>query len=423
MKHIAVIGGGVVGLTTAWALINSGFRVSLLERTGTVAGGASHANGGQLSYRYVSPLADAGIPLKAMSWLCKADSPLSFRPELKLAQWSWMASFLAKCTSNANRRTTEQLLRLGILSQSRFDDYCTTPTMSALNLRAPGKLVVYRQAAEFTRAAATASANAGSDSNTNSEITILSGRECAVLEPALSDVSPRLAGGIFTHNEAVADCRAFCFQLLTQLQSSANFSVSTNAEASGFVSSGNRVTAIKTRHGDIEADEIVIAAGLHSVALAASVGIRLPIYPLKGYSLSVPIGAQHRAPEVSVTDFEQKVLYARIGDQLRVAAMVDLVGDDASLDASRLAALHRMVRATMPHAADYDQAVPWAGLRPATPGGAPILGKTSRSGLWLNVGHGPLGFTFASGSADILAALISGRESPIPLDGLTLAAA
>ena len=421
MKHVVVVGGGVVGLTTAWALVNSGFRVTLLERAETIASGASHANGGQLSYRYVSPLADAGVPRKALGWLLKADGPLRFRPELRFEQWAWMARFLSQCTSAANRRTTEQLLRLGILSQARFDDYCAPMPAPALNLRAPGKLVVYRNRKEFARAAAAAT-SLGDEATTTGDVEVLSAQDCARVEPALSEASSLLAGGIFTGNEAVADCRAFCAQLLDQLSLSSNFVVRNHATATGFVRSHDRVVAAMTSAGNIEGDEFVIAAGLHSVALAASVGIRLPIYPLKGYSLSAPISAHHRAPEISVTDFEQKVLYARIGDQLRVAAMVDIVGDDASLDASRVAALHRMVRATMPHAADYDQAIPWAGLRPATPGGAPILGKTPVAGLWLNVGHGPLGFTFASGSAHILAALISRRESPIPLDGLTLTA-
>ncbi|WP_153062178.1 FAD-dependent oxidoreductase, partial [Escherichia coli] len=152
--------------------------------------------------------------------------------------------------------------------------------------------------------------------------------------------------------------------------------------------------------GDVAADAVVLAAGLHSRVLAAQVGVRLPLYPLKGYSLTAPVEAGHRPPEVSVTDFEKKILYARIGAQLRVAAMVDLVGEDASLDPGRLASLQRSVRATFPHAADYDRATPWAGLRPATPSGAPIVGASGVPGLWLNVGHGALGFTFSFATAN-----------------------
>jgi D-amino-acid dehydrogenase len=173
----------------------------------------------------------------------------------------------------------------------------------------------------------------------------------------------------------------------------------------------------------VAGDAFVIAAGLHSRALARTLDLHLPLYPLKGYSLTAPIGAGHRAPEVSVTDFEKKILYARIGQDLRVAAMVDLVGDDERIDPQRIASLQRWVAATFPQAADHAQARTWAGLRPATPSGAPIVGPTPTPGVWLNVGHGALGFTFSFATAAITAALVSGRESPLPLDGLTLAAA
>jgi D-amino-acid dehydrogenase len=170
----------------------------------------------------------------------------------------------------------------------------------------------------------------------------------------------------------------------------------------------------------VTADAYVLAAGIQSRTLADTVGIYLPLYPLKGYSLSAPIRQDDIAPEISVTDFERKVLYARIGDRLRVAAMVDMVGEDLSLDAKRVAGLTRLVRETMPRAADYSQVSAWAGLRPATPGSAPIIGATRYDNLWLNVGHGPLGFTFACGSAAVLADLVQGKMPPFALDGLTL---
>jgi D-amino-acid dehydrogenase len=162
----------------------------------------------------------------------------------------------------------------------------------------------------------------------------------------------------------------------------------------------------------------VLAAGMQSRALAQTVDISLPIYPLKGYSLTAPIRQDDVAPEISVTDFERKVLYARIGDRLRVAAMVDIVGEDLSLDRKRLDSLTRQVRETMPRAADYTRITPWAGLRPATPNSAPIIGPTPYPNLWLNVGHGPLGFTFACGSASLLADLMLGKAPPFGLDGL-----
>jgi D-amino-acid dehydrogenase len=416
MKSVIVIGGGVVGLTTAWSLLEAGFKVTLLERASEVATGASHANGGQLSYRYVSPLADAGVPFKALGWLFKADSPQQFRPELRWQQWSWMASFLANCTSAANRRTTQRLLKLGSLSQEVFNELSARIPAESIALRTPGKLVVYRQPKEFAKAASNADASAIA----SGEVRVLNTAECIALEPALADAQTILAGGTFSRSEAVADCRVFCLQLLDLLVQSSDFKLISNALATGFIQREGRAVAVRLASGELAADEIVIAAGLHSVALAASLGIRLPLYPIKGYSLSAPIGTAHHAPEISVTDFEKKVLYARIGDQLRIAAMADLVGENEALDPQRVASLFRLVKSTLPNAADYSQAVPWTGLRPATPSGAPILGATPLPGVWLNVGHGALGFTLAGGSARILTALISQREAPIPLDGLSL---
>lgn len=414
MKHIVVVGGGVIGLTSAWALLEAGQRVTLVERLPELAGGASRANGGQLSYRYVSPLADAGVPLKALRWLMDPDGPLRFRLEADPRQWRWLLQFLFKCRASVNRTATARLLRLGAYSQQTFADWRAAALWDGIALREPGKLVVYRRPAEFERVRRR-SAEGGSEQ-------ALDAAACVALEPALAHAAPSLAGGIFTPGEAVADCHAFCQRLGEQLRAHPRFAGLLQAEAQGFVRQDDRVTALRTDAGSLAGDAFLIAAGLHSRHLAATVGLSLPLYPLKGYSLTAPIGPQHRPPEVSVTDFEQKILYARIDAQLRVAAMVDLVGDDLSLDPRRLASLHRAVRQMFPDAADYDAAQPWAGLRPATPGGIPILGPTPLQGLWLNVGHGALGFTFSFGAARILASLMTGASSPLPLDGLLLPA-
>ncbi|MBV8036504.1 D-amino acid dehydrogenase [Roseateles sp.] len=413
MKHCVVIGGGVVGLTTAWALLERGHGVTLVEREPEVAQGASRANGGQLSYRYVSPLADAGVPLKALRWLLDPDGPLRFKPEASWAQWSWLIAFLRNCRGPVNRRTTERLLALGAYSQASFARLQAEARLDAIALRAPGKLVVYRKPAEFARVAARMNGSGVEQA--------MSHDDCVALEPALADAGSALAGGIFTPGEAVADCHAFCTQLHERLRQHEGFRGRLGAAVEGLLRDGQgRVRGVRTAAGEVAADATVLAAGLHSRALAAAAGVALPLYPLKGYSLTAPIQAGHLPPEVSVTDFEKKILYARIGQELRVAAMVDLVGDDAGLDAGRLASLQRSVRATFPNAADYDRATPWAGLRPATPSGAPILGASGQPGLWLNVGHGALGFTFSFATANILAELVSGRNSPLPLDGLTL---
>jgi D-amino-acid dehydrogenase len=415
MRHVVVIGGGVVGLTTAWALLESGCQVSLVEKESGLAMGASRANGGQLSYRFVSPLADEGVPIKALRWLFDADGPLRFRPEMQLHQWAWLASFLSNCRGSVNRRTTRRLLALGAFSQAVFSGFYSSAKLDAVSLRTPGKLVLYRNDKEFTRV----TRRLGSGGDTIEQV--CSPQACLHLEPALANSPVRWAGGVFTSGEAVADCYALSIQLGERIQAHPSFKGLIHAQALGFGVEGGRAVALRTTQGDLVGDEFVIAAGLHSRALARAVGIELPIYPLKGYSLSAPIGNDHLPPVVSVTDVEKKILYTRIGSELRVAAMADLVGDDATIDPARIASLHRSVRATLPMAAEFAQSKEWAGLRPATPSGAPILGATPMPGLWLNVGHGALGFTLAFGSAQVLADLVCGRPSPLPLDGLQLA--
>ncbi|MDK6076656.1 D-amino acid dehydrogenase [Massilia varians] len=409
MQQIIVIGGGVVGLTSAWWLAEAGYRVSLLERAPGVGSGSSYGNGGQLSYRYVSPLADEGVPLKALQWMFQDTGPLHFRPEADLRQYRWLASFLAHCRADVNRKTTAKLLELGELSRQGMKQLEVTVPLDEFDWRDAGKLVVYRSREVFEKAAGKPGAGE-----------IWSASECAAREPALAAAEPLLAGGIYNSGEAVADCHAFCVALAARLREHPRFDGFIHGEARRLVADKGRITGIETDQGILQADSYVLAAGIQSRTLSDTVGISLPLYPLKGYSLTAPIRADDVAPEISVTDFERKVLYARIGDKLRVAAMVDMVGEDLGHNPKRVDGLIRQVKETMPRAADYSQTSVWAGLRPATPSSAPIIGATPYGNLWLNVGHGPLGFTFACGSASLLAGAMKGEAPPFSLDGLTL---
>lgn len=408
-EQVIVIGGGVVGLTSAWWLLEAGFRVTIVERAPEVASGASYGNGGQLSYRYVSPLADAGVPLKAIEWLFQEHGPLRFKPEFDLRQWSWLIRFLGQCTASANRRTTAKLLELGELARAGMKQLDAIISPDDFAWRDAGKLVVYRSSKVFEQAAGKATAGA-----------IWSGAECAEREPALAAARSLLAGGIYNSGEAVADCHAFCVALAERLRAHPRFTGFVHADVTRIAATGGRVVGLDTTSGAIGGDAFVLAAGIQSRNLAAHVGIDLPLYPLKGYSLTAPIRAGDTAPDISVTDFERKVLYARIGNKLRVAAMVDMVGEDLTLTPKRIGSLTRQVKETMPRAADYTRISAWAGLRPATPNSAPIIGATPLSNLWLNVGHGPLGFTFAAGTARVLADLMQGKAPPFALDMLAL---
>jgi len=413
MQEIIVIGAGVVGLSSAWWLLEAGYRVTLLERAAQVGTGTSYSNGGQLSYRYVSPLADAGVPLKAVQWLFQEHGPLRLRLQADPHQWRWLAAFLANCRAGANRKTTLKLLQLGELSRRGMAQLAPTVAPDDFQWRDAGKLVVYRSHKTFAAAAAKPD-GAGMRQ-------LWSAADCVAHEPALAAMEDKLAGGIYNSGEAVADCHAFCVALAERLRAHPRFGGFVQGEAARILTRGGRVTGLDTSAGLLAADAYVLAAGMQSRGLALTAGIALPLYPLKGYSLSAPIRQDDVAPEISVTDFERKVLYARIGSQLRVAAMVDMVGEDLRLDMRRLDALTRQVRQTMPRAADYTRITPWAGLRPATPDSAPIVGPTRYANLWLNVGHGALGFTFACGTASLLTDAMRGRETPFALDGVPLA--
>ena len=412
MQQVIVIGGGVIGLSSAWWLLEAGFCVQLVEREPVVAAGASHSNGGQLSYRYVSPFADEGVPLKAMQWMFQQDGPLRFKPEADLRQWRWLAQFLAHCRADINRSTTARLLVLGELSRQSLVQLEMVVPKTQFAWREAGKLVVYRSPKQFDAAVGRVN---GADIGQ-----VLTAAQCIALEPALAAAQGLLAGGIYNSGEAVADCQAFCYALMARIKTHPRFGGVVHAAVRGFNKTKGEITGIDTDRGALAADAYVLAAGIRSRDLAATAGIDLPLYPIKGYSLTAPIRDTDLAPQVSVTDFERKVLYARIGDKLRVAAMADIVGEDRGLDPRRVAGLIAQVQTMMPGAANYGRLSAWSGLRPATPDGAPIIGATPYKNLWLNVGHGGLGFTFACGSARILADLMRRKVPPIAMDGLSL---
>ncbi|MFK7699032.1 D-amino acid dehydrogenase [Pseudomonas caspiana] len=406
--QVIVIGAGVVGLTSAWYLASQGVQVTLVDRHQEVAQETSFANGGQLSYSYVAPLADPSVISKLPQWLLRADSPLRFRPRLDPAQWRWCTEFLASCTTSAVRRTIGDMLSLSYLSRDSLDELLSQHAFQFDLLRS-GKLVIYRDA----KALVGAEPMVDWQRSLGADQKILDGAACVALEPTLRGIGHELAGGIYTPGEATADCAGFCMGLRGLLEQMPNVTLALGTQVRELVHEGHRVVAVRTDKGDLEADSVVVAAGMFSVPLLRPLGVKLPLYGLRGYSLSVPMAAGSEAPSLSVTDASRKVVYAPLGERLRIAAMVDMGVDRAEVDPARIALLKQQVAETFPQL-DLAQARTWAGLRPSTPHSKPIIDRAGRfSNLWLNVGQGALGFTLALGSARLLAAQMLGQPSPI----------
>lgn len=413
--HIIVLGAGVIGLTTAHCLAGDGHRVTIVDRAAGPGRGASFANGGQLSYSYVAPLAALSALRDLPGWLVRLDAPLRFRPQLDPRQWAWCLRFLAACTGVQNRRATERLLRLSMYSRNQLDALLDATPLTFDHSRT-GKLVVYSSVESFRAARA----QMEFQRRFGCEQSALDARASLDLEPALAAIGHRVVGGIFTAGEQAGDCRMFCEALETRLAAMGSVDFLYGRNVRRLLVADGCVLGVETDAGVLEADAYVLALGIGSPALAADAGIALPIYPLKGYSLTVQVRDPERAPRISVTDSARKVVYAPLGDRLRVAGMADLVGWSDAIDQSRLSLLVREARQAFPEASDYLRVEPWSGLRPATPTSLPILGPTRFRNLLLNVGQGALGFTLAMGSARVVADLAIGRRPAIPLDGLTL---
>lgn len=405
MMHACILGAGIVGLATAYELQRKGWQVTIVDAQEEAGMGTSAGNGAQLSYAYVQPLADPSIFKQLPKLLFSPDSPLKFRFKFDPHQWAWGMSFLAACNTQRSHVSTADLLALSAISRHGYDEMLTH-TNIACDYAQAGKLVLLPSSDAIASAQKQIDLQASLGSPLQRVVTA---DEAVGIEPALQSYAHEFAAAVYTPSECVADCLAVCRGLQAYIRAQGGQWLP-RTKALAFIADTSRIRAVRTTQGDIEADLFVNALGWQSQALLAPFGVRLPIYPLKGYSITIPVQSDTSAPFVSVTDSKRKVVFARLGQRLRVAGMVELVGDNLEVEASKIESLCASTKAVFPHIhlPSESDIHPWAGMRPATPTGVPITEKVKPyDNLWVNAGHGALGFTLAFGSAHRLVAQLS----------------
>lgn len=411
---IAVLGGGVIGVTTAYYLARSGHEVELIERRGGVAEETSFANAGQVSPGYSSPWAGPGIPLKALKWLTMQHGPLAVRPKLDPDMWRWLLSMLRNCTS---ARYTENKSRMVPLAEHSRDclDALRAETGIAYDERSLGTLQLFRTQQQLDAAA--------KDIEVLRQIgvsyEVLSPRGCLRVEPGLEHATAPIAGGLRLPGDETGDCKMFT-ERLAVLARALGVTVSLDTEVTGVIADKGRFTGVMTSHGLKPFDACVVALGCATPTLLKSHGMRIPIYPIKGYSLTLPVRDGRAAPVSTVMDETYKTAITRLGDRIRVGGTAEVAGFDMTLRPMRRRALEHSFGQLFPGGGDVSEASFWCGLRPMTPDGPPLVGSTPVEGLFINAGHGTLGWTMACGSADVIADMVSGRKPAIDIAGLSL---
>lgn len=407
--RIVVLGAGLIGVASAWFLVEDGHEVVVVDRQPGPALETSFANGGQISTSHAEPWANPAAPMKILKWLGREDSPLLWRLRADPAQWAWGLRFLRECTGARTRANIRAILTLALDSRARLK---TLRQELGLEYDAltRGILHFYTNPAEFEHAIPQAALMR----DFGCERVVKTAAECLSIEPALAYARQPIVGGTFTAGDESGDAHRFTMSLADRLAEKGGcfrFGVA----VAGVETVGGRVSAIRLANGEVlVADACVVALGSYSSLLTRSLGIAIPLYPAKGYSITIPLSQDTPAPSVSLTDDGAKLVFSRLGQRLRVAGTAEFTGYDTALNFPRIEALLRRTREVFPRLAIEGNAVePWAGLRPATPSNVPIIGATRLANLYLNTGHGTLGWTMAVGSGRLLADLVAGKAPAI----------
>jgi D-amino-acid dehydrogenase len=404
---VIVLGAGLLGVTSAYFLRQQGYEVTVVDRQASAAAETSFANGGQISVSHAEPWANPGAPLKVLKWLGKEDAPLLFRLRADTRQWRWGLQFLRECTPARTRHNIEQIVRLGTYSRDTLQQLRRDRDI-AYDQRTQGILHFYTSQQEFDAAEAPAAQmrELGCDRR------LISADEAVKIEPALAHIRPQLAGATYTSEDESGDANRFARELVKRCeQDGVQFLMSHTVTA--LRSAGGEIDHVEATDSEgrfqrLRADAYVLAMGSLSPLLAKPLGIELPIYPAKGYSVTMPVKDAAMAHQVSLTDDEFKLVFSRLGDRLRIAGTAELNGYDRDLNRVRCEAIVRRVEELFPGAGDAERAQFWTGLRPATPSNVPIIGRSKVGKLFLNTGHGTLGWTHACGSGKSIARIVAG---------------
>jgi len=406
---LIVLGAGVVGVATAYWAVEAGLSVAVVDRHPRAALQTSFANGGQISVSYAEPWANPRMPAKLVKWLFDPDSPLVFRPALDPQQWRWIAAFLSQCRRGASERNLAQIARLAVHSREQLRRIRATESIDYAQ-RQQGIIRFYRRRKELDavrRAAELISRN-------GSECRVIDVAQVVALEPAFADQAHQIAGAVYTPDDESGDARRFT-QRLAEIcrQRGAAFFYDTSV-TNLLTTGGDSVRGVEVRSADgyreIAGRDIAVCLGAESATFLRPHGIRLALYPVKGYSVSIPTGEGDNAPTTALIDDRNKLVYSHLGDQLRVAGTGELSGYRRHLDYRRCRAIIERTRELFPAAGHFDAARLWADLRPATPSNVPYIGPCRYRNLWLNTGHGTLGWTLAPGSAERLVSRITGAR-------------